>query len=59
MESPETCPEDFQGATHSDGTVIYLSSDESMECLNEVSVDDLDDLSEDEDVALLAPCMER
>ena len=41
--------------------VFYISSDESIESLNSASVDDLTDLfeSEDEDVALLAQCVER
>ena len=53
-------PMDFQGATPGDG-IIYISSDESMECLSTSSVEDLDDLSEPEDdeVALLARCIER
>ena len=52
-------PMDFQGATPGDG-IIYISSDESMECLSTSSVEDLDDLSEPEDdeVALLARCIE-
>ena len=53
-------PMDFQGAAPGDG-IIYISSDESMECLSTSSVEDLDDLSEPEDdeVALLARCIER
>ena len=53
-------PMDFQGATPGVG-IIYISSNESMECLSNSSVEDLDDLSEPEDdeVALLARCIER
>ena len=58
MESSEPCPEDFQGAAQGEN-VIYIASDESMECLSDASVDGLDDASEDEEVALLAQCVER
>ena len=57
-ESPEYYPEDFQGAAPGDG-VIYISSDDDMECASSASVDDLESLSDDDEVALLAQCVER
>ena len=51
-ESPEYYPEDFQGAAPGDG-VIYISSDDDMECASSASVDDLESLSDDDEVALL------
>ena len=52
-ESPEYYPEDFQGAASGEG-IIYISSDDEMECASSASVDDLDILSDDDEVALLA-----
>ena len=57
-ESPEYYPEDFQGAAPGDG-VIYISSDDDMECASSASVDDLESLSDDDEMALLAQCVER
>ena len=57
-ESPEYYPEDFQGAAPGDG-VIYISSDDEMECASSASVDDLESLSDDDEMALLAQCVER
>ena len=57
-ESPEYYPEDFQGAAPGDG-IIYISSDDDMECASSASVDDLESLSDDDEVALLAQCVER
>ena len=57
-ESPEYYPEDFQLADPGDG-IIYISSDDEMECASSASVDDLDSLSDDDEVALLAECIER
>ena len=57
-ESPEYHPEDFQGAASGDG-IIYISSDDEMECASSASVDDLESLSDDDEVALLAECIER
>ena len=56
--TPEYYPEDFQGAAPGDG-VIYISSDDDMECASSASVDDLERLSDDDEVALLAQCVER
>ena len=56
-ESPEYYPEDFKGAVPGDG-IIYISSDDDMECASSASVDDLESLSEDDEVALLAQCVE-
>ena len=58
LESPEDYPEDFQGAAPGDG-IIYISSDDEMECASSASVDDLDSLIDDDEVALLAECVER
>ena len=58
LETPEYHPEDFQGAAPEDG-VIYISSDETMECMSIASVDDLDSLSDDDEVALVPLCVER
>ena len=58
LESPEYHPEDFQGVAPMDG-VIYISSDEKMECMSNASVDDLYSLSDDDEVALLAQFVER
>ena len=57
-ESPEYYPEDFQGAAPGDG-VIYISSDDEMERASSASVDDLESLSDDDEMALLAQCVER
>ena len=57
-DSPEYYPEDFQGAAPGDG-IIYIPSDNEMERASSVSVDDLDSLSDDDEVALLAECIER
>ena len=57
-ESPEYYPEDFQGATPGDG-IICISSDDDMECASSASVDDIETLSDDDEVALLAECIER
>ena len=57
-ESPEYYPEDFQGAAPGDG-VIYISSDDDMECASSASVEDLESLSDDDEGALLAQCVER
>ena len=57
-ESPEYYPEDFQGAAPGDG-IIYISSDDDMECVSSASVGDLESLSDDDEVALLAQCVER
>ena len=57
-ESPENFPEDFQGGAPGDG-IIYISSDDEMECASSASVDDLESLSDDDEVALLAQCVER
>ena len=57
-ESPEYYPEDFQGAAPGDG-VIYISSDDKMECASSASVDDLESLSDDDEMALLAQCVDR
>ena len=57
-ESPEYYPEDFQGAVRGDG-VIYISSDDDMECASSASVDDLESLSDDDEVALLVQFVER
>ena len=57
-ESPEYYPEDFQGAAPGDG-IICISSDDEMECASSASVDDLESLSDDDEVALLAECIER
>ena len=57
-ESPEYYPEDFQGAAPGDG-IIYIYSDDGMECASSASADDLDSLSDDDEVALLAECKER
>ena len=57
-ESPEYYPEDVQGAAPGDG-IIYISSIDEMECASSASVDDLESLSDDEEVALLAQCVER
>ena len=56
-ESPEYYPEDFQGAAPGDG-IIYISSDDDMECASSASVDNLGSLSDDDEVALLAQCVE-
>ena len=56
--SPEYYPEDFQGAAPGDG-IIYISSDDDMECASSASVDDLESLSHDDKVALLAQCVKR
>ena len=56
--SPEYYPEDFQGAAPGDW-VIYTSSDDDMEWASSASVDDLESLSHDDEVALLAQCVER
>ena len=58
LESPEYYAEDFQGAAPGDG-IICISSDDEMECASSASVDDLDSLSDDDEVALLAECVER
>ena len=58
MESPDYQPKDFQGADPGDG-VIYISSDASIECMSNASVDDFDSQSDDDTVALLALCVER
>ena len=39
--------------------MIYISSDELMECMSNASVDDLYSLSHDDEKALLALCVER
>ena len=39
--------------------IIYISSDDEMECTSSASVYDLDILSDDDEVALLAQCIER
>ena len=57
-ESPEYFPEVFQGAAPGDG-IIYISRDDEMECASSSSVDDLESLSEDVEVALLAQCVKR
>ena len=57
-ESPEFYPENFQGAAPGDG-IIYISSDDEMECASSASVDELDSLSDDDEEALLAECIER
>ena len=57
-ESPEYYPEDFQGAAPGDG-IIYISSADEMECARSASVDDLESLSDEDEVALLAECIER
>ena len=57
-ESPEYYPEHFQGAAPGDG-IYYISSDDEMECASSASVDDLNSLSDDDEVALLAECIER
>ena len=57
-ESPEYYPEDFQGAAPGDG-IIYISSDDEIECASTTSVDDVESLSDDDEVALLAECKER
>ena len=57
-ESPVYYPEDFQGAAPGDG-IICISSDDEMECASSASVDDLESLSDDGEVALLAECIER
>ena len=57
-ESPEYYPEDFQGAALGD-VIIYISSDDDMECASSASVDYLESLSDDDEVALLAQCVER
>ena len=57
-EPPEYYPEDFQGAAPGDG-IFYVSSDDEMECASSASVDDLDNLSDNDEVALLAECIER
>ena len=57
-ESPEYYPEDFQGEAPGDG-IIYISSDDDMECASSASVDDLESLSDDDELALLAQCVER
>ena len=57
-ESPQYYPEDFQGAAPGDG-IIYISSDDDMECVSSASVDDLESLSDDDEMALLAQCVER
>ena len=49
-ESPEYYPEDFQGATPGDG-IICISSDGDMECASSASVDDIESLSDDDEVA--------
>ena len=51
-------PEDFQGAAPGD-ELSYIPSDDEMECASSASVDDLDSLSDDDEVALLAECVER
>ena len=51
-ESTEYYPEDFQG-------IICISSDDEMECASSASVDDLESLSDDDEVALLAEGIER
>ena len=56
--SPEYYPEDFQRAAPGDG-IIYISSDDDIECASSASVDDLESLSNDDEVALLAQCVER
>ena len=48
-ESPEYYPEDFQGAAPGDG-VIYISSDDDMECASRASVDDLESLTDDDEM---------
>ena len=55
LESPEYYPEDIHGAAPGDG-IIYIFSDDEMES---ASVDDLDSLSDDDELALLAECIER
>ena len=57
-ESPEYYPEDFQGAAPGDG-IIYISSDDDMECASSASFDDLESLSDDDEVAVLVQCVER
>ena len=57
-ESPEYFPEDFLGAAPGDG-IICISSDDEMERVSSASVDDLESLSDDDEVALLAECVER
>ena len=57
-ESPEYFPEDFQGAAPGDG-IIYISSDDEMDCASGASVDDLESLSDNDEMALLAQCVER
>ena len=57
-ESPEYYPEDFQGAAPEDG-IIYISSDDEMECASSAFVDDLESLAGDDEVALLAECIKR
>ena len=57
-ESLEYYPEDFQGAAPGDG-IFYISSDDEMECASSASVDDLVSLSDDDEVTLLAECLER
>ena len=44
---------------HPETGVIYISSDDDMECASSASVDDLESLSDDDEVALLAQCVER
>ena len=58
LESPAYRPEYFQGEAPGDG-IIYIFSDETMEYMSSTSVDDLDSLSDDDEVALLALCVER
>ena len=58
LKSPEYHPEDFQGVAPVDG-VIYISSDETKECMSSASVDDLYSLSDDDEVVLLAQFVER
>ena len=57
-ESAEYYPEDFQGAASGAG-IIYISSDDEMKCASSASVDDLESLSDDDEVALLPECIER
>ena len=57
LESPEYYPEDFPGAAPGDG-IIYISSEDEMESASSASVDDLDSLSDDDKVAMLAQCVE-
>ena len=57
-ESPQYYPEDFQGAAPGDG-IIYISSDDDKECASSASVDNLESLFDDDEVALLAQCVER